>query len=402
MSVARQFLESGRASDGVAALRQRREAAPNDSDVAFALGAMLFVHAVEELQRDLSALGAGNEPGVRVSLRSQIPIFSIPVAANPNAKTANYTETRQLLERFSSNLRAAAAMLDRVGDVAAKFEIDLAVIGVERDGIVAEGAHFGKLIRFLVQNQRSEPGKAITDLNFAFDAADASWLKGYVEFLDGITSFLLAFDFSPAFDAVSHVVFGAQSTAFGRALLADAAGANEKAKNYGANEFFALPNDLYYDGIALLHTINWTLVDRDRLIAARDAFRRMARQSATTWGRVRAETDDDREWLPSPRQTGRFPGIEVTDARIVAWLAVMEKLTAVLDGKLLLAISRFEQGIDVDRFVTTANRFDLLLFVTGPAAYPMIASGQKTDQSMWKDLSHPIDPSIRWFSLRSR
>lgn len=363
---------------------------------------MLFVHAVEELQRDLSALGAGNEPGVYASLRSGIPIFSIPVAANPNAKTASYTETRQLLERFSSTLRAAAAMLDKVGDVAAKFEVDLAVIGVERDGAIAEGAHFGKLIRFMMQNQRAEAGRAITDLNFAFDAADASWLKGYAEFLDGISSFLLAFDFSPTFDAVFHVVFGAQSTAFGRALLADATGMNKKTADIWASEFFALPYDLIYDGVALLHTINWTLVDRDRLIAARDAFRRMARQSATTWGRVRAETDDDREWLPNPRQMGRFRGNEVTDARIVAWLAVMEKLTAVLDGKLLLAISRFEQGINVDRFVATANRFDLLLLFAGPAAYPVIELGQKTDQSLWKELSRPIDPSIRWFSLWSR
>ena len=51
-----------------------------------------------------------------------------------------------------------------------------------------------------------------------------------------------------------------------------------------------------------------------------------------TWKHIRAETDDDHEWLPNPRQTGVL-GLCVTDAMIDGWLAMMSELAALLDGK---------------------------------------------------------------------
>ncbi len=51
-----------------------------------------------------------------------------------------------------------------------------------------------------------------------------------------------------------------------------------------------------------------------------------------TWMHIRAETDDDHEWLPNPRQKGVL-GLPVRDEMIDAWLAMMDELEALLDGK---------------------------------------------------------------------
>src|SRR5262249_193239 len=51
-----------------------------------------------------------------------------------------------------------------------------------------------------------------------------------------------------------------------------------------------------------------------------------------TWKHILAETDDDHEWLPNPRQTGVL-GLPVREGMIDAWLAMMAELEARLDGE---------------------------------------------------------------------
>jgi hypothetical protein len=51
-----------------------------------------------------------------------------------------------------------------------------------------------------------------------------------------------------------------------------------------------------------------------------------------TWKHIRAETDDDHEWLPNPKQKGVL-GLPVREEMIDAWLDVMGELEALLEGK---------------------------------------------------------------------
>jgi hypothetical protein len=97
--------------------------------------------------------------------------------------------------------------------------------------------------------------------------------------------------------------------------------------------------------------------------------------SRETWGAVLAETDDDREWLPSPRQSSRFPGLDVTDEHVRAWLALLDAGEALLEGRVLAPHWRFAKGIDVRRVFTEPRDFDLVLWMSGQAALPYLADG---------------------------
>ena len=58
----------------------------------------------------------------------------------------------------------------------------------------------------------------------------------------------------------------------------------------------------------------------------------VAALNGETWRHIRAETDDDHEWLPNPKQKGVL-GLPVRDELIDAWLGMMAELEALLDGK---------------------------------------------------------------------
>jgi hypothetical protein len=62
-----------------------------------------------------------------------------------------------------------------------------------------------------------------------------------------------------------------------------------------------------------------------------------------TWRYIRAETDDDHEWLPNPKQKGVI-GLPVRDEMIDAWLEMMGELEALLDGKTTLPNRRWRRG----------------------------------------------------------
>src|SRR5262245_7188023 len=53
-----------------------------------------------------------------------------------------------------------------------------------------------------------------------------------------------------------------------------------------------------------------------------------------TWRYIRAETDDDHEWLPNPKQTGVI-GLPVRNEMIDRWLEMVEQLEGLLTGERL-------------------------------------------------------------------
>ena len=64
---------------------------------------------------------------------------------------------------------------------------------------------------------------------------------------------------------------------------------------------------------------------------------KVAELNRETWKHIRAETDDDHEWLPNPKQKGVL-GLPVEGRMIDAWLAMMAEWEALLDGKRTLPL----------------------------------------------------------------
>src|SRR5262249_32942153 len=95
-------------------------------------------------------------------------------------------------------------------------------------------------------------------------------------------------------------------------------------------------------------------VDEDTLIIADGArlgrFRKhllaVCELNRETWKFIRAETDDDHEWLPNPKQKGVI-GLPVRDQMIGGWLAMIDQLEELLRGKRLFpACPLFLVGVD--------------------------------------------------------
>lgn len=456
-AVVRTALENGRIQGAAAMLEQRLSITPDDADAAFGLGILRFFQTVQGLERDLWRLGAGNA-SFNGPLARILPIFRVPVPPNSQPETASYALTRAMLERFSAGMERAGAALEQVGDHPVALDLDLMKIRFDINGD-GEAGDDESLVA-LLQAMRLSRG-ADTSLDFRFDTADASWLRGYAALLGGMADILLAFDFEPTYDAVFHAIFGPDANRFGRRLAGTRLSEEEIAnlrsrimdfderirtaitpedqarlltlrprredlrarlKTAEENEKEALQQELdevvatiaglerqeaearafrrarnqlrrrleasenqagmlggWGDVIALIHTINWKVTDRDRLRAARDSFDIMLRQNETTWRLVRAETDDEREWLPGPNQANRFAGLPVTDELIDAWLDAAMQARKALAGTLLIPTFRFGQGMNIARYVEETNRFDLVLFLTGQNIIDFVEPGDVLD-----------------------
>jgi hypothetical protein len=98
--------------------------------------------------------------------------------------------------------------------------------------------------------------------------------------------------------------------------------------------------------------------------------------SRENWRAILAETDDDREWLPSPKQTSPFQELTVTEERVQAWFALLDAGEALLEGRLLAPHWRFTKGVDVKRIFEEPREFDLVLWLTGQGALPFLADGE--------------------------
>ncbi|RWG42467.1 MAG: hypothetical protein EOQ62_25805, partial [Mesorhizobium sp.] len=133
------------------------------------------------------------------------------------------------------------------------------------------------------------------------------------------------------------------------------------------------------DFISLVHLVNWPVVEPERRQAARRHLIEMIRLSREDWKAIRAETDNDREWLPGPQQKGASPltGLEVGEEQVQAWHAALDLAEDLLDGRTLLPHFRFaDKGINMKRFFDEPKPFDLVLSITGPAIAPYLESGK--------------------------
>jgi hypothetical protein len=117
---------------------------------------------------------------------------------------------------------------------------------------------------------------------------------------------------------------------------------------------------------------------------------------------VLAETDNDHEWLPSPKQTGPG-GTKVTQQQIDGWLKVLDELDAILAGKKLLPHWRLKSGtgINVAKLVASPPKLDLILLIQGSALVPYLEEGTVSDRAAWVTLMQPFGPGFTRFAIWS-
>jgi len=221
-----------------------------------------------------------------------------------------------------------------------------------------------------VQNE-AEP--QVPSVVVVFDRADAFWLAGYSQVVASQADLLLAHDFSDLFNSTFHRLFpdaGLPMAVFGNI----------------PDEFLGMLEDmtLAADAVAFIHTLNFPVVDQPRMQGVRQRLLSITDLSRRNWEAILAETDDQRELVPSPRQTPLSPEMRVTEEMVAAWMQTLDSVDALLEGELLLPHWRFAKGFNLKSYFETATRTDLVMILTGYGALPFLSDGPIADMETFR------------------
>ncbi|RUW64995.1 MULTISPECIES: hypothetical protein [unclassified Mesorhizobium] len=347
------------------ALAALEAAAPSDPASAYAAGAGEFFTALEILA------GGLHRHGFESPQSFMLPLMRLPVPDNPNPEPLTYEKFRAILVAFRDRLQKSAATLGSLpADADIGMVIDLTRLGIDlnEDGNIAPDESAAAIMAAL--SRSGAPDGPAPSLTFRFDRADGYWLQGYAEFLMAQADFWLAHDFKTMFDGSFHMLFPRAKLPLQDVLVPPDGG---MSGSIFASEW------RFVDFISLVHLVNWPVVEPERRQAARRHLLEMIRLSREDWKAIRAETDNDREWLPGPKQKGPNPltGLEVGEEQVTAWLATLDMAEDLLEGRVLLPHFRIAgKGINMKRFFDEPKTFDLVLSITGPAIAPYFESGR--------------------------
>jgi hypothetical protein len=381
----RQHLYAGTFTAGVGSLEQRVAADPGDREARFGLGMLQFMRAVEHLGQGFYRHGL--QPPHSVS----VPLLRLPVPVNPNPEPITYENFRAILQTFADDLAVAEATLARVGDNDVALVVDLMQVRLDMraDGHPGDDETLARIMAALagVPTQRPPPVPA---LEVKFDAGDAAWLGGYAHALMALDEFLLAHDFHVTFDATFHHFFAHAVTPFAVPLAAPAPP--------GAG--FGFPDStIFGDIVAFIHTINWPVVEPARMGRVRTHLLAMVEMSRRSWKLIEAETGDDREWIPNPRQKNAALGASVSERQLAAWYQVLDEADAMLNGRTLVPHWRFEKGIDLKKFFEEPQTFDLVMLLTGSGAVPFLVEGPVTSGERWHEITRDFEGSFFSYAI---
>jgi hypothetical protein len=360
-SLTRQIAEAGTFRDGERALADRLKADPADDEARFGLGMVRFIAAVEAFGQHHYRFG------LRTPENPLFPFLRMPVPPNPQPDLLTYELQRSALGAFLERLAAVDTTLADIKDPELKIVIDLEKTRLDfrRTGTPDPGATLMSVVRSVTPMPRGAAKPPAFEV--AFDRGDAIWLRGYCHLLSAGLEFVLAYDWHETFANAGGLFYPRIAAASGVPPLPWTTGSREIAS-----------------AIAMIHQIHWEPSEPARLAKARDHLKQVVALSRESWKAILSETDDDREWIPAPRQkNGVLPGMAVTQQRLDTWLAALDDFDAVLDGRKLVPHWAFDKGINLRRVFEEPRAFDLVLWATGHAAAPYLEDGPVISAETW-------------------
>ncbi len=350
-------------------LTARLSAAPQDDQARFALGTTQFLRTIEGMAQAMYRHGL--EPPRE--FQRELPFFRFPLSPNPSPEPLDYDKLRQVFLDALQGLTVAEATLAKMGqsEVKLPIAIGLARLDLNGDGKAEEQEALWRVLESTLGGGNIPP-EAAERYIITFDRADATWLRGYTHLLSALIEFGLAHDQREAFNATYQLMFpraglpGAVLNAWPRP---DYSGFNDGA---------------VADFIALVHLTHWNATEPERLKSALSHLESVVTLSRENWRFILAETDDEAEWIPSPKQKNAvIPGAPVTQATVDGWMGFLSEFEAILQGKKLVPHWRLAKGINFRRALTESRTFDPILWAQGSAALPYLEDGPMTDDQTW-------------------
>lgn len=363
------------------------QCADDNREACFASGTLGLASALEQLARELYRYGAVT-PNMLPLNYFGMNVRGSAEPANPKPEPITYEAFRTVLETFVSQLDTARAELEQggvAGDYVILLDPMLIKIDLNGDGKIGPGetvSAFWPALSGMGNMMVEPPGKtkpgsgATPDTSIGLDRADALWLAGYAQFAAAQTELILSHDFSAFFDAYMHRVFPKSNLPLAQFSADD------------DDEFLGESNGDIADMIAGIHSMNFPVLDAERLANVRMRLLAVTALSRQNWEAILAETDDNREMVPSPSQTSVIPGMDVTTETVAAWHNALDTVDAVLEGELLLPHWRFPAaGFDLKAYFETAKRTDVIMLLTGLDAMPFLKKGKVVDADSFADLT---------------
>ncbi len=369
------YLREGRLADGQRELTTWLEKNPADDQARFGLGTLQFVRSIEHLAQTLYQFGA---LGSQSRLGRQIPLLRLSVPNNPDPDKVRYADVRRMLQNLLDDLTAAEKTLAEIKDEKVKLPLHFGLIrlDVNGDGQTADSEVLWKMYAELNRGIRlgdqfaPEHAEAFA---IAFDYGDVHWLRGYCHLLSAMCETVLAYDQQDLFGAVAHQLFDKPDVpALPREIFI-----GRDANNPWMDDIA--------DAIAGIHLSRFPLKEPERMKAALGHLESVIDHSRQSWQAIQAETDDDREWIPSSKQKGVIPGVRVTEEMIAGWHEFLNEGEQILAGKKLIPHWRFKalHGVNLRRVFLEPREFDVVLWAHGAAAVPYAEEGSVVTGATW-------------------
>jgi hypothetical protein len=377
------YLHTGQLTLGEKDLLAELARKPRDDQARFGLGILQFVRAVEHLGQSLYRYGLRSDRGQRMNL----PFLRLPIPTNPRPEALTYAAARHILLDLLADLQKGESTLAAIQDEHVKLPLRLGPMRLDfAGGGQADDRFIILLSRYLGDRNISKEN----DLLIVFDRGDVAWLRGYCHLLMALSEIALAHDGQELFDCTAHLFFAKAETPH-KFLTETRSGPRIFDVGDGVD---------VVDLIALIHLVRMRVQEPARMKAALGHLEQMLALSRESWKFILAETDNDHEWIPNPRQTGVL-GVPVRQDMIDGWLEFIAEAEALLAGKRLIPFWRGDatRGVNLRRIFTEPRPFDLVLWVQGTGATPFLEKGTLTKPAVWARLQRVFGGEFIGFAL---
>ncbi|MBW4695140.1 MAG: hypothetical protein KME27_25605 [Lyngbya sp. HA4199-MV5] len=379
------FLIAGKFAEGEAAMLARLKEKPEDDQARFSLGVTQLMSGVERLAQSLYRYGLRHN-----SVTGVLPFLRLPIPENPNPQVIRYDDTRQILQTFLNDLATVRTTLAPIKDPAIKLPLRLGLIRLDLngDGKIESTESLWRI--FATINRIRTTEQQAKGFTIAFDAGDAVWLQGYTNLLGAIGEFALAHDGKEFFDALAHVIFTKPETPY--KFLVDGR-PEQNPYSFGGIDFV--------DIVAFVHLLRFPVAEPQRMTTALQYLQTTTALSRQSWKLIAAEKDNDREWLPNPKQKGVIPNARVTQPMIDGWLAFLDEADGLLAGKTLVPFWRAREirGVNLRKAFLEPRTMDVVLWLQGTAAAPYLEVGKMTDRNVWTQLAQVFGGQFFGFAV---
>jgi len=367
---------------GLTAVEARLAAlpAPTNAD-RFALGGVRFLRTVE------GAVQRRWQHGVTDSM-AMLPFLRLPLDENPAPAAFAPEVIADLFRDVAAGMADARAPLAGIAD-GAEFGVEIALadlwFDVNANGTRDAGEDLlqiaGPMILGWRWDQR-DPAAALPVIRF--DSADAAWLTAYTHLLGGLAQTVLAFDPTAPLARMMQARVG----------LADLRGPAPTPG--GFHDSFGDFADYAYVVIEALRQPP----DAERMAQVQGHLLAMVANNRRFWTLVATETDNDREWLPSDRQTSAL-GLVVPQGTGAVWQAVLVDLEAVAKGDKLVPYWRAgpAAGVNLGKYFANPAPVDLPGWIQGASALPYLDRGAVIDGQSWAAFNGLVQGEAMLFSI---